>query len=116
MIPTDAYAQPRRGPFRPDALGAWLAAHPTDAITPPSEVERPDPIEIDAVSTERDFTRVLRVCGELHLAFEYAVPTVRQHDLVTPGTVTAWSVDGRALAYRLVAAVAHWRTREAGRG
>jgi hypothetical protein len=78
VIPTDAYAQPRRGPFRPDALGAWLAAHPTDAITPPSEVERPDPIEIDTASTERDFTR--------------------------------------ALAYRPVAAVAHWRTREAGRG
>jgi len=54
--------------------------------------------------------------GFVAAALDYAVPTVRQHDLVTPGTVTAWSVDGRALAYRPVAAVAYWRTREAGRG
>jgi len=115
------------------------AVIPTDAITPPSKVERPDPIEIDTVSTERDFTRVLRVRGELHLAgidhltlrypdgttvpvplrgqrFDYAVPTGRRHDLMTPGTVTAWSADGRALASRPVAAVAYWRGREGGGG
>ncbi|HEV8567001.1 MAG TPA: hypothetical protein VGQ92_07870 [Actinoplanes sp.] len=115
------------------------AVIPTDAITPPSEAERPDPIQIDTVSTERDFTRVLRVRGELHLAgvdhltlrypdgttvrvplrgrrFDYAIPTVRQHDLMTPGTVTAWRADGRALAHRPVAAVAYWRAREGGRG
>jgi len=122
-----------------DGMPLAQAVIPTDAITPPSKAERPDPIEIDTVSTARDFTRVLRVRGELHLAvvdhltlrypdgttvrvplrgqhFDYAVPIVRQHDLMTPGTVTAWSADGRALAYRPVAAVAYWRAREGGRG
>jgi hypothetical protein len=122
-----------------DAKPLAQAVLPTDAITPPSKVERPDPIELDTVSTERDFTRVLRVRGELHLAsvdhltlryqdgmtvpvsrrgqrFDYAVPTVRQHDLMRPGTVTAWSADGRALASRPVAAVAFWRGRERGGG
>jgi hypothetical protein len=122
-----------------DAEPLAQAVLPTDAITPPSKVERPDPIEIDTVSTERDFTRVLRVRGQLHLAgvdhltlrypdgmtvqvplrgqrFDYAVPTVRQHDLMTPGTITAWSADGRALANRPVAAVAFWRGRERGGG
>jgi hypothetical protein len=115
------------------------AVIPTDAITPPSTAEHPDPIEIDSVSTERDFTRVLRVRGELHLAgvdhvtlrypdgttvrvplrgrrFDYAVPAARQHDLMTSGTVTAWDADGRALAERPVAAVAYWHAREGGRG
>ena len=46
--------------------------------------------------------------------FDYPVLTLRQHDLMTPGTVTAWSVDGRALAQRPVAAVAYWRAREGG--
>jgi hypothetical protein len=115
------------------------AVIPSDAITPPSTAEHPDPVEIDTVSTERDFTRVLRVRGELHLAgvdhvtlrypdgatvrvplrgrrLDYAVPVARQHDLMTPGTVTAWSADGRALAERPVAAVAYWHAREGGRG
>ena len=122
-----------------DAEPLAQAVLPTDAITPPSKVERPDPIEIDIVSTEGDFTRVLRVRGKLHLAgvdhltlqypdgmtmwvpvrgqrFDYAVPTGRQHDLMTPGTVTAWSGDGRALADRPVAAVAFWRGRERSGG
>ena len=118
-----------------DAKPVAQAVLPPDAITPPSKVERPDPIELDTVSTEGDFTRVLGVRGELHLSgvdhltlrypdgttvrlplrgqrFDYAVPTGRQHDLMTPGTVTAWSADGRALANRPVAAVAFWRGRE----
>ena len=114
------------------------AVIPTDAITPPSEAERPhDALELDTVSTESDFTRVLRVRGRLYVSgvdhvtlrysdgesvrlpldgrrFDYAVPAVRQHDLITPGVVTAWAADGRALARRPVAAVAFWRTRERG--
>ena len=44
------------------------AVIPTDAITPPTEAERPhDPIELDTVSTESDLTLVLRVRGTLYV-------------------------------------------------
>jgi hypothetical protein len=115
------------------------AVVPSDAITPPSEADRPhDPIEVDTVSTESDFTRVLRVRGTLQVSgvdhvtlrypdgttarlplhgnrFDYAVPAGRQRDLMTPGTVTAWSADGDTLAERPVAAVAYWHGRDEGR-
>jgi hypothetical protein len=114
------------------------AVVPSDAITPPSEAHRPhDPIELDTVSTETDFTRVLRVRGELFIAgvdhmslrypdgvtvalplegrrFDYPVPRERQRDLMTPGTVTAWSANGRRLAERPIAAVAYWHSRQSG--
>src|SRR5262249_43547097 len=118
------------------------AVVPSDAITPPTESERPhDPIELDTVSTEADLTRVLRVRGDLYVGrvdhvtlryadgttvrlplagrrFDYPVPQDRQRDLMRPGTVTAWSADGRVLAERPVAAVAYWhgRNREAQPG
>jgi hypothetical protein len=111
------------------------AAISTDAITPPSEAERPhDPIEIDTVSTEADLTLVLRVRGSLHVdgvdhltlrypdgttvridprsnRFDYAVPRPRQDDLMTPGTLTALDRRGTVLAERPVAAVAYWHAR-----
>jgi hypothetical protein len=125
-----------------DADGDALAQAvvPTDAITPPSGAERPhDPIEIDTVSDGRDLTKVLRVRGRLYVdgatrltlrypdgatvrlalagdRFDYAVPRERRHDLMTPGTLTAYGADGRELARRPVAAVAYWRARERGRG
>ena len=120
-----------------DADGAAVAEAivPADAVTPPSEADRPhDPIEIDTVSTESDFTQVLRVRGHLYLdgvdhmtlryadghtvriavsgrGFDYPVPPDRRRALATPGTLTAWSADGMVLAQRPVAAVAYWRGR-----
>jgi hypothetical protein len=114
------------------------AVVPSDAITPPTEAERPhDPIELDTVSTESDLTLVLRVRGSLHVAgaarmtlryadgttvpvplrgkrFDYAVPRERRGDLMRPGTVTALRADGGVLAQRPVAAVAYWRARNGG--
>jgi hypothetical protein len=116
------------------------AVAPSDAITPPSESDRPhDPIELDTVSTEADFTQVLRVRGRLYIRgvdhvtlkyadgttvrlpldggrFDYAVPAERRHDLMQPGSVTAWSADGKLLAQRPVAAVAYWRAANSGGG
>jgi hypothetical protein len=110
------------------------AAVPTDAITPPSEAERPhDPIELDTVSTESDLTLVLRVRGSIHVEgvdhlmfrypdgasvrveprgdrFDYAVPPRRRDDLMTPGTITAFGRHGTVLAERPVAAVAYWHS------
>jgi hypothetical protein len=112
------------------------AVVPTDAITPPTEAERPhDPIELDTVSTEADFTEALRVRGALYVdgvdrvtlrypdgttvamplsghRFDYVLPADRRHDLMTPGTVTALSASGHVLAERPVAAVAYWHARE----
>jgi hypothetical protein len=111
------------------------AVIPTDAITPPSEADRPhDPIELDTVSTDADLTLVLRVRGRLYVEgvehltlrypdgravpiearghrFDYAVPKQRQGDLMTPGTITAYDAHGTVLAERPVAAVAYWRSR-----
>lgn len=121
-----------------DGTGKPLAQAvvPMDAITPPTEAERPrDPIELDTVSTEGDLTQVLRVRGDLYVSgvdrvtlryadgatvrlplrgrrFDYQVPAGRRDDLMTPGTVTAWGADGQVLAQRPVAAVAYWRARE----
>ena len=110
------------------------AVIPTDAITPPSEADRPhDPIELDTVSTESDLTLVLRVRGRLYVhgvdhltlrypdgktvriapdgsRFDYRVPAGRRHDLMTPGTLTAFDADNRVLAERPVAAVAYWHS------
>lgn len=112
------------------------AVIPSDAITPPSEADRPhDPIELDTVSTERDLTLVLRVRGQVYATgvdhmtlrypdgktvrmplrgprFDYALPARRRRDFMTPGTVTAWNAAGRVLAERPVAAVAFWHARE----
>jgi len=117
-----------------DGRAVAQAVIPTDAITPPSEAERPhDPIELDTVSTESDLTLVLRVRGSLHVdgvdhltltypdeatvrieprgnRFDYAVPKRRRGDLMTPGTVTAYDAHGTVLAERPVAAVAHWHS------
>jgi hypothetical protein len=111
------------------------AVIPADAITPPTEAERPhDPIELDTVSTESDLTLVLRVRGGLHVPgvdhltlrypdgkavriepsgdrFDYAVPRRRQGALMTPGTITAYDEHGTVLAERPVAAVAYWHSR-----
>ena len=111
------------------------AVIPTDAITPPTEAERPhDPIELDTVSTESDLTLVLRVRGSLYVhgvdhltlrypdgrtvtieprgdRFDYAVPSERQGDLMTPGAITAYDAHGNVLAERPVAAVAYWHSR-----
>ena len=123
-----------------DADGAALAQAvvPSDAITPPSEAERPhDPIELDTVSSGGDLTKVLRVRGDVHVRgvarvtlrypdgvtvrvplrgrrFDLAVPRGRQGDLMRPGTVTALGADGRVLARRPVAAVAYWHARDGG--
>jgi hypothetical protein len=110
------------------------AAIPTDAISPPSEAERPhDPLELDTVSTDADLTLVLRVRGSLHVPgvdhltlrypdgttvrieptrnrFDYPVPSSRQDDLMMPGTITAWDAHGHVLAERPVAAVAYWHS------
>ena len=110
------------------------AVIPADAITPPTEAERPhDPIELDTVSTESDLTLVLRVCGALHVPgvdhltlrypdgrtvrieprsnrFDYEVPRQRRDDLMTPGTITAYDTHGTVLAERPVAAVAYWHS------
>ena len=120
-----------------DAHGKPLAQAvvPTDAISPPPESQRPhDPIELDTLSTETDFSAVLRVRGDLYIAgvdhvtlrypdgtslrlplrgrhFDYTVPAARRHQLMSPGTVTAWSATGRVLAERPVAAVAYWHAR-----
>jgi hypothetical protein len=106
-----------------------------DAITPPSEAERPhDPIELDTVSTETDLTLVLRVRGQVYAEgvdrmtltypdgkrvrmplrggrFDYAVPAGRQRDFMAPGAVTAWNSAGGIVAKRPVAAVAYWHAR-----
>jgi len=111
------------------------AVIPTDAITPPTEAERPhDPIELDTVSTGSDLTLVLRVRGALYVQgvdhltlrypdgraatfeprgdrFDYPVPRERQGDLMTPGTITAYDAHGTVLAERPVAAVAYWHSR-----
>ena len=121
-----------------DGEALTQAVVPSDAITPPSEAERPhDPIELDTVSTESDLTLVLRVRGDLHVAgaarvvlrypdgttvrlplhgrrFDYAVPRERRRDLMRPGTVTALRADGHVLAERPVAAVAYWNARNGG--
>ena len=118
-----------------DGEAVAQATIPTDAITPPSEAERPhDPIEIDTVSTEADLTLVLRVRGSLHVdgvdhltlrypdgttvridprgdRFDYPVPRRRQGDFMTPGTLTALDRRGTVLAERPVAAVAWWQSR-----
>ena len=120
----------------PDGGRLAQAVIPTDAITPPSEADRPhDPIELDTVSTESDLSLVLRVRGEVHVPgvdhvtlrypdgssvrieprggrFDYAVPKNRQGELMTPGTVTAYDAHGAVLAERPVAAVAYWHSRQ----
>jgi len=117
-----------------DARAVAQATIPTDAITPPTEAERPhDPIELDTVSTESDLTLVLRVRGRLYVSgvdhltlryadgatariepagtrFDYAVPKARQADLMTPGALTAYDAHGKVLAERPVAAVAYWHS------
>jgi hypothetical protein len=119
---------------REDGAPLGQAAVPTDAITPPSEAERPhDPIELDTVSTESDLTLVLRVRGSIHVAgvghlelrypdgttariephgdrFDYPVPRGRRGDFMTPGTITAYDAHGKVLAERPVAAVAYWHS------
>jgi hypothetical protein len=111
------------------------AVVPSDAITPPTEAERPhDPIELDTVSTERDLTMVLRVRGHVYVdgvarvtlrypdgetvrvaltgrRFDYAVPPARRRDFMAPGTVTALNREGHVVAERPVAAVAYWHSR-----
>jgi hypothetical protein len=119
-----------------DADGDRLAEAviPSDAVTPPSEAERPhDPIELDTVSTESDLTLVLRVRGRLYVTgvdhmslrypdghavrieprgdrFDYPIPKPRRDDLMTPGTITAYDARGSVLAERPVAAVAYWHS------
>jgi hypothetical protein len=68
-----------------DADGDALAQAvvPSDAITPPSEAERPhDPIELDTVSTGGDLTKMLRVRGDVHVPGVARV-TLRYSDGVT---------------------------------
>ena len=123
-----------------DGRAVAEAVVPTDAISPPAADAAPhDPIEIDTVSDERDLTLVLRVRGELHVEgavrmtlefpdgrtvavplhgprFDYAVPTARRRELMTPGKLAAYGPGGRLLATRPVAAVAYWHGRERERG
>jgi hypothetical protein len=122
-----------------DAEGRAVAEAvvPTDAVTPPTEAERPhDPIEAETTSTEDDLTQVLAVHGTVDLAgvaslklrypdgtavglelrgrrFSYRLPAPRRGDLArAPATVEAYDADGRKLGERAVASVSFWRGRE----
>ena len=60
-----------------DADGEALAQAvvPTDAISPPTEAERPkDPIEIDTISDGSDLTRMLGVRGTVQIPGRHATP------------------------------------------
>jgi hypothetical protein len=108
---------------------------------PAGPVEDPAPITVDTISDASDFTKVLRVRGRVNaegaasLEFRYPdgttvevgldedrnysfdVPAARQDDLFTsPGTLIARDAQGEEVAAVPVAAVAFWRTHEAGSG
>ena len=114
------------------------AVLPNNALTPPSEAERPkDPIEIDMISDSSDFTLLLGVRGEVTVPgatrlelrypdgttadvplkdgrFDFRIPESRRHSFMTPGELAALDRSGKALARRPLAAVAYWRARERG--
>lgn len=122
-----------------DADGRVLAQTtvPRDAITPPTEAQRPrDPIEIDTISDGSDLTKLLGVRGTVnapgavrlalrypdgHRAdmrledgrYRYDVPPAREGDFArAPGTIEAYGAGGRRLAERPVASVAWWRRQQ----
>ncbi|MEO8689681.1 MAG: hypothetical protein ABI611_15905 [Solirubrobacteraceae bacterium] len=124
-----------------DADGKALAQAvvPADAITPPTEAQRPkDPIEIDTISDGSDLTRMLGVRGTVQIPgvtrlrlrypdghsaaialkeqrYRYDVPRARQRDFATrPGTIEAIDARGAKVGERMVASVAFWRRRNGG--
>jgi hypothetical protein len=116
------------------------AVVPFDAITPPTEAQRPkDPIEVDTISDHRDFTLLLGVRGTVSAdghptrvrlvfpdgsaitaplrdgAYFVHVPADRRHDFArAPGAVQALDAEGEVVAERAVASVAYWRARNGG--
>ena len=115
------------------------AVVPADAITPPTEAQRPkDPIEIDTISDGSDFTRMLGVRGTVQIpgatrlrlrypdghfaaipmkgrAYRYTVPRAHQDDFATaPGTIEALDASGAKVGERKVASVAYWHRRSGG--
>ena len=116
------------------------AVVPVDAISPPTEAQRPkDPIEIDTISDHGDFTALLGVRGHVyasgrpttvelvfpdghtttakitHGRFSVAVPEGRRHDFArTAGEIRAIDDAGQVVASRPVASVAYWRARDSG--
>jgi hypothetical protein len=124
---------------RADGEALAQAVVPTDAISPPTEAQRPkDPIEIDTISDGSDLTRMLGVRGTVHIpgatrlrlrypdghsaaiplkghAYRYDVPRAHEGDFATaPGTIEAFDAGGAKLGERAVASVAYWHRRNGG--
>ena len=122
-----------------DGRALAQAVVPSDAITPPSEAQRPkDPIEVDTISDGRDLTKLLGVRGTLQIpgatrlalrypdghtvpiplagrTYRYDVPPARQGDFAeTPGTIEAFDASGAQVGARAVASVAYWHRRNGG--
>jgi hypothetical protein len=120
------------------ALAQAVVSH--DAITPPSEAERPhDPIEIDTISDGGDFTKVLGMRGEVRIPgatrlrlrypdghsvavpsfdgrrFEIDVPPDRESDFAdATGAILAFDSTGRQVGERAVYSVGRWHRRHGG--
>jgi hypothetical protein len=122
-----------------DGAALAQAVVPSDAISPPSERQRPkDPIEVDTISDGRDLTRMLGVRGTIQIpgatrlrlrypdghsaaiplqgrAYRYDVPRAREGDFATaPGTIEAFDARGAKVGERKVASVAYWHRRNSG--
>ena len=122
-----------------DGQALAQAVVPSDAITPPSEAERPkDPIEVDTISDGRDLTRLLGVRGTVQIparrrlvlrypdghtariplkgrSYRYDVPPAREGDFArAPGTIEAFDAGGAKVGARAVASVAYWHRRNGG--
>jgi len=115
------------------------AVVPTDAISPPTEAQRPkDPIEVDTISDGSDLTRMLGVRGTVQIpgatrlrlrypdghsaaiplkahAYNYDIPRAHEGDFATaPGTIEAFDAGGAKIGERKIASVAYWHRRNGG--
>lgn len=122
-----------------DGSALAQATVPSDAITPPTEAQRPkDPIEVDTISDGSDYTKLLGVRGTVQIpgvthmrlrypdghvaamtlrghSYHYDVPREHQGDFATaPGTIEALDASGATLGERPIASVAWWHRRNGG--
>jgi hypothetical protein len=123
-----------------DGHAVAQAVVPSDAVTPPTEAERPhDPIEIDTISDGSDLTKVLGVRGEVRIPgatrlklrypdgasvavpffdgrrFRIDVPPGREDDFAdATGAIDAYDADGDRLGTRAVYSVAWWHRHHGG--
>jgi hypothetical protein len=113
------------------------AVVPMDAITPPTEAERPnDPLEVETVTDEGDLSRLLAIDGRTRVSgavrarltypdgsraetpisggsFRFDIPPRKRGAMARiPGEVDVLDAAGKVVASRPVAAVSYWHAHE----